>query len=136
MYIFIMTETRKCSRCRSKSLLKYFAINKNGEHNKICETWLNKSKKRISTDTEHTAYSFDSELTNTAIQLLQTYSRKQLNQIMRSARQLHLMAYVEYILNKEETTTFRKMSYDDALPLIIAISNVANHVYSDGHDSD
>ena len=55
--------------------------------------------------------------------------------MMRSARQLHLMAYVESILNRKETT-FRKMSYDDALPLIIAISNVANHVYSDGHDSD
>ena len=130
-----MTELRKRSRCRSKSLLTYFAINRTGEHNEICETCLNKSRRRISTDTEHAAFSFDSELTNTAIQLLQTYSTKQLNQMMRSARQLHLMAYVEYILNREETT-FRKMSYDDALPLITAISNVANHVYSDGHDKD
>ena len=130
-----MIELRKCSRCRSKSLLEYFAIHKNREHNKICVTCLNKSRSRISTDIDHTAFSFDSELTNTAIQLLQTYSTKQLNQMMRSASQLHLMAYVEYILNREETT-FRNMSCEDALPLIIALNNVANHLYNDGHDSE
>ena len=37
-----MTELRKCSRCRSEIELKYFAINRKGEHNKTCETCLNK----------------------------------------------------------------------------------------------
>ena len=40
-----MTELRKCSRCRSEILLKYFAINRKGEHNKTCETCLNKIRK-------------------------------------------------------------------------------------------
>ena len=39
-----MTELRKCSRCRSEIELKYFAINRKGEHNKTCETCLNKSR--------------------------------------------------------------------------------------------
>ena len=37
-----MTELRKCSRCRSEIELKYFAINRKGEHNKTCGTCLNK----------------------------------------------------------------------------------------------
>ena len=39
-----MTELRKCSRCRSEIELKYFAINRKGEHNKTCETCLNKAR--------------------------------------------------------------------------------------------
>ena len=37
-----MTELKKCSRCRSEIELKYFAINRKGEHNKTCETCLDK----------------------------------------------------------------------------------------------
>ena len=37
-----MAELRKCSRCRSEIELTYFAINRKGEHNKTCETCLNK----------------------------------------------------------------------------------------------
>ena len=37
-----MTELKKCARCRSEIQLKYFAINRKGEHNKTCETCLNK----------------------------------------------------------------------------------------------
>ena len=40
-----MAELRKCSRCRSEILLTYFAINRKGEHNKTCETCLNKTRK-------------------------------------------------------------------------------------------
>ena len=39
-----MTELKKCSRCRSEIELKYFAINRKGEHNKTCETCLNKAR--------------------------------------------------------------------------------------------
>ena len=39
-----MTELKTCSRCRSELELKYFAINRKGEHNKTCETCLNKSR--------------------------------------------------------------------------------------------
>ena len=40
-----MTELRKRARCRSEILLKYVAINRKGEHNKTCETCLNKIRK-------------------------------------------------------------------------------------------
>ena len=40
-----MAELRKCSRCRSEIELKYFAINRKGEHNKTCETCLSKNRK-------------------------------------------------------------------------------------------
>ena len=40
-----MTELRKCARCRSEILLKYFAINRKGERNKTCETCLSKIRK-------------------------------------------------------------------------------------------
>ena len=39
-----MAELRKCSRCRSEIELKYFAINRKGEHNKTCETCLKKTR--------------------------------------------------------------------------------------------
>ena len=52
-----MAELRKCSRCRSEIEFNYFGINRKGEHNKTCETCLNKSrayqqkpKKRIPID--------------------------------------------------------------------------------------
>ena len=38
-----MAELKKCSRCRSEIELKYVGINRKGEHNKTCETCLNKS---------------------------------------------------------------------------------------------
>ena len=40
-----MTELRKCARCRSEIVLKYFAINREGEYNKTCETCLSKIRK-------------------------------------------------------------------------------------------
>ena len=42
-----MAELRKCSRCRSEILTKYFAINRKGEYNKTCETCLNKKRKNM-----------------------------------------------------------------------------------------
>ena len=41
-----MAELRKCSRCRSEIELKYFGINRKGEHNKTCITCLDKKKER------------------------------------------------------------------------------------------
>ena len=42
-----MAELRNCSRCRSAIELNYFGINRKGEHNKTCETCLNKAKKVV-----------------------------------------------------------------------------------------
>ena len=39
-----MAELKKCSRCRSEIELNYFGINRKGEHNKTCETCLNKAR--------------------------------------------------------------------------------------------
>ena len=152
-----MTELRKRSRCRSEILLKYFAINRKGEHNKTCETCLNKIRKPVSTrpsdfnslkrtdtdfvdggppqTTEQTALNVDSEMLNTAVKLLETYSTRQLNQLMSSSRQPHLMAYVEYTLNREEKTV-RNMSIDDVFPLIIELNGIADHPCSNGGDTD
>ena len=43
--LFKMAELRKCARCRSEILLKYFALNRKGEYNKTCETCLSKNRK-------------------------------------------------------------------------------------------
>ena len=42
-----MTELRKCSRCRSEIELKYFSINRKGEHHKTCETCLSKNRNHV-----------------------------------------------------------------------------------------
>ena len=38
-----MSELRKCSRCTSTIELKYFAINRQGEHYKCCDNCRNKT---------------------------------------------------------------------------------------------
>jgi len=89
-------------------------------------------------ETEHgeqTAFNVDSEMINTAVQLLEEYSTKQLNRLMSLSRQPHLMEYVENKLQRKDTT-FRDMSCEDVFPLIIELNGIANHPYSDGRDSD
>ena len=41
-----MAELRKCGRCRSVTDLKYFGINRKGEHHKTCKTCLDKKRKQ------------------------------------------------------------------------------------------
>ena len=83
---------------------------------------------------EQTTFNVDDEMIRAAVRLLETYSTKQLDQLMRSSRQPHLMAYVEYTLNRKEST-FRNMSVKEVFPLVIQLNEIANHQYSDD-DSD
>ena len=146
-----------CSRCRSEIQLRYFATNRKGGRNKTCETCLNKIRKPVSTEPsdfnplkrididfvdggppqtiEQTAFNVDSEIINTAVQLLGKYSTKQLNRLMSYARQPHSMAYVENKLQRKGRT-FRNMSCEEVFPLIIELNGIADHPYSDGSDSD
>ena len=80
--------------------------------------------------TEQTTINVDSEMINLAIELLETYSTKQLDRLMRFYKQPHLMAYVETKLQRSDRT-FRNMSCKDVFPLIIELNGIANHPYSD-----
>jgi len=85
--------------------------------------------------TEQTTINVDSEMINLAIQLLEKYSTKQLDRLMRFYKQPHLMACVEAKLQRSDRT-FRNMSREDVLPLIVELNGIAYHPYSDSSDSD
>ena len=44
-YLFIMTELRKCSRCRSEIELKKLASTRKGEYDKTCVNCLDEAKR-------------------------------------------------------------------------------------------
>ena len=94
-----------------------------------------KSLKRTDTEFVDGTINVDYEMICAAVELLETYTTKQLNQLMSAHRQPHLMAYVEYTLTRKEKT-FRNMSVGEVMSLINQLNEIANHPYSDDSDSD
>ena len=64
------------------------------------------------------------------LQLLATHSTDQLDRVMAKHKSKHVLAYAEAKLKRTDTT-FRDLSVDDVFPVIVELSNMADHAPSD-----
>ena len=126
-----MANLRKCSRCKSEIDISYFGMSRKKEPYKTCDNCRNKNKKNskpIHADSE--VITIDGEITKYVLELFATHSTDQLNRVMTKHKSKHVLAYAEAKLKRTDTT-FRDLSVDDVFPVIVELSNMADHAPSD-----
>ena len=113
----MMENLRTCSRCKSEVDLSYFGMSRKKEPYKTCDNcrYKNTNKQNIKATT---VIAIDVEIQNYVLTLLSTYSTNKLNRLMLMNNSKHVLAYAEAKL-KTTNTTFRDLSSDDVLPVIL-----------------
>jgi hypothetical protein len=139
----------KCKGCQCKyinddeHIEQDFGYNRFGEKFKSCVKCRNKSKKgeekkkqqSDTIDTSKPIIKVDDEIYNYVVRLMTTLTTKQLDKVILSHNTKHVFAYAEKKLNRKERT-FRKLSWQQVLPLIVRINNEIDHPESDDDSSD
>ncbi len=130
-----MANLKRCSRCKSEIDISYFGMNRKKESYKTGDNCKNKNKKiNKPTHTDTHVIIIDDGIKNCVLELFATHSTDQLDRVMTKHKSKHVLAYAEAILKRPDTT-FRDLSVGDVLPVIVELSNMADHAPSDDDDN-